>query len=334
MQSFAAFIRKLLFSETANAAAPRPTPDFRVLTENTSDVIIQVRPDGRCTYASPSCTRLLGWAPEELVGRGPEALVVREHIPEVAADMAAIAAGERKEGMLTLPLRTKSGGAVWVEAKARTISNPQTGEPGDLVVIMRDITERKKREEQMAALAMTDGLTGISNRRAFDKALYREWDRTLRTGGAMSLLLLDIDHFKEFNDTYGHQVGDDCLRLVAATVCRVLQQSTDTIARYGGEEFVVILPDTDLAGAMEVAERLRRAVADANLHHIKNQDGGGRVTVSIGAATALSRVGGTIRMPEGLLLAADSALYKAKHNGRNRAEPALLLAPEASSTAA
>lgn len=334
MQSVAAFFRKLLSGERVKAVTRCPAPDFRVLAENTSDIIIQVRQDGRCTYASPSCSRLLGWAPEEIVGRGPEAIVVLEHLPEIAADMAALTAGEREEGMLTVQLRTKSGGIVWVEAKARTILNPETGEPGDLVVIMRDITERKKHEERMAALAMTDGLTGVLNRRAFDEALNREWARTLRKGGAMSLLLLDIDHFKEFNDTYGHQVGDDCLRVVAATVCNVLQHSADSIARYGGEEFAVILPGTDLAGAMEVAEHLRRAVADANLHHIRNQDGGGRVTVSIGAATALSRVGGTVRMPEGLLLAADSALYKAKRNGRNRAEPALLLAPEASSSAA
>ena len=207
------------------------------------------------------------------------------------------------------------------------VRDTKTGKMNRLVVSMRDFNDRKQFEDQMAALAMTDGLTGVLNRRAFDEALAREWTHTVQTSGQMSLLLLDIDHFKDFNDTYGHQAGDDCLRVVAVAIRNALGRPTDLLARYGGEEFAVILPDVEASGAVEVAGRIRQAIADVKIPHLKNQTGGGKVTASVGAATALSRSGGTIRMPEGLLLAADAALYKAKRNGRNRVDTALLLAP-------
>jgi diguanylate cyclase (GGDEF)-like protein len=164
------------------------------------------------------------------------------------------------------------------------------------------------------------------NRRAFDQALDREWKRTLRESSEISLLLLDIDHFKLFNDRYGHMVGDDCLRAVATAVSGAVRAS-DIVARYGGEEIAVILPSALLAGAVEVAEKVRSAVAALRLSHEDNLEGGGGLTVSVGVATALARAGGTMRMPESLLLAADNALYKAKHEGRNRVATSLLLAP-------
>jgi diguanylate cyclase (GGDEF)-like protein len=176
-------------------------------------------------------------------------------------------------------------------------------------------------------LSLTDGLTGLLNRRAFDAALDREWKRTLREGSQTSLLLLDIDHFKEFNDQYGHQVGDDCLRAVAASL-KAAARATDIIARYGGEEIAVILPSTDTAGAVEVAEKMRSAVEALRLTHEGRPEGGEHVTASIGAATALARQGGTISLPEGLLLAADTALYKAKTGGRNGVATALVVAPK------
>jgi diguanylate cyclase (GGDEF)-like protein len=192
--------------------------------------------------------------------------------------------------------------------------------------VLRDVSERKALEEKLAALALTDGLTGLANRRGFDEALNREWKHTLRRGSAISLLLLDLDYFKQFNDSYGHQVGDDCLRTVAATLRATVRES-DVAARYGGEELAVILPDTHSAAAVELAERFRAAVEALGLTHSANSEGGGFATVSVGVATALSRDGGTIAMPEGLLLSADLALYKAKHEGRNRTATTLLVAP-------
>jgi diguanylate cyclase (GGDEF)-like protein len=213
-----------------------------------------------------------------------------------------------------------------MEMNVRLIRDSTTDEPLEVVMVMRDITERKILEEKLSALALTDGLTGILNRRAFDEALNSEWKRTLREGSQISLLMLDIDHFKQFNDKYGHQAGDDCLRAVAVAVSGAVR-ATDVVSRYGGEEITVILPSTSTLGAVETAEKIRSSIEALQIPHEGNPEGGGWLTVSVGVATALARQGGTIRMPESLLLAADNAMYKAKHEGRNRVATALLIAP-------
>lgn len=334
MRSISAFFQRLRRGNARGHSRPDFEPNFRLLAEHSSDIVMEVGTDRLTAYVSPSCTRLLGWLPEELIGRGPEAFILPEYLPVIEADVAALDAGARDEGTLVLQLRKKDGGSLWVEGKARIVRTDETGGVGELVAVFRDISERKKLEDQLALAAATDGLTGIFNRRAFDERLEREWANTVQRGGQIALLLIDIDRFKDFNDTYGHQAGDDCLRVVALAARNALQPAEGMIARYGGEEFVAILPGFDLPRAVETAEQVRSAVWTAEIPHLKNQDGRGRVTVSIGTATALSRAGGTIRMPEGLLLAADGALYKAKHNGRNRVETALLLAPEGSTAAA
>ena len=246
------------------------------MAENSSDIIIDVGPDRRAAYVSPSCTRLLGWLPEELIGRGPEVFILPQYIAAIEEDLAAFAEGKQDEGKLVMQVRAKDGRLLWVEAKARIVRDAKTGQMSRLIVTMRDIDDRKQFEEQMAALAMTDGLTGVLNRRAFDDALSREWEHTVRTTGQMSLLLLDIDHFKDFNDTYGHQAGDDCLRVVAAAIRNTLWRPNDILARYGGEEFAVILPDVDASGAVEVAERIRQAITDMKIPHLKSQAGSGQ----------------------------------------------------------
>jgi diguanylate cyclase (GGDEF)-like protein len=183
---------------------------------------------------------------------------------------------------------------------------------------MRDITERKllDLEEKLSELALTDGLTGLANRRAFDEALNMEWKRTFRVGSQISLLLLDIDRFKQFNDNYGHQLGDDSLRAVSIAVRNAVRREIDIVYRYGGEEIAVVylaLPCTDSVGALAVAETVRKAIMDLRIPHMKNSEGGFMVTASVGIATALARDGGTMKMPESLLLSADQALYRAKH---------------------
>jgi diguanylate cyclase (GGDEF)-like protein len=222
-------------------------------------------------------------------------------------------------------MRKKDGTLVWIEFTARVVRDPVTGEPEEAVVTMRDVSERKMLEDELSSLALTDSLTGLANRRAFDEALDREWKRTLREGSQISLLLLDVDHFKELNDRYGHQVGDDCLRAVAFAVKKAVRE-TDIPARYGGDEIAVILPSTDTPGALGVAEKVRAAVEALRLTNEDNPEGSGWVTSSVGVATALSRQGGTMKMPESLLLAADNALYKAKRKGRNCVATALLVA--------
>ena len=169
---------------------------------------------------------------------------------------------------------------------------------------------------QLAALAMTDSLTGVSNRRRFDAELAQVWTRAERQRGPVSLLLIDVDRFKAYNDRYGHQDGDACLRAVAETVQGLVDRPGDLFARLGGEEFVALLPGTSAAEAEGLAGRICAAVFDRALPHAGNLTCGGVVTVSIGCATALPHPGGTAAIA--LVASADALLYEAKRTGRNR----------------
>ncbi len=168
--------------------------------------------------------------------------------------------------------------------------------------------------EQLAQLAAVDGLTGIANRRQFDKVLHQEWGTAIQAATSMSLILVDVDHFKAFNDTYGHPHGDSCLQRVAGALVHAASRPRDLVARYGGEEFVILLPNTDLGGAAVVAERVRDAVAAQAIAHARSSVGP-CVTVSMGVAAARLRPD---LQPEALVAAADQALYQAKQAGRNR----------------
>lgn len=169
---------------------------------------------------------------------------------------------------------------------------------------------------ELHRLSSLDGLTGIANRRQFDEVLEREWQRSVRNDTPLSLILLDIDYFKPFNDRYGHQAGDDCLRMVARTLDRVVQRPTDLVARYGGEEFVVVLPDTNQAGAEAVARELLKEVRNLGIIHEASKVTD-HLTLSIGTTT---RDSGQPGSATDLVAAADQALYLAKEHGRNRVE--------------
>jgi len=167
-------------------------------------------------------------------------------------------------------------------------------------------------QEQLVRWAATDALTGLSNRRALDMRLDAEWMRAARQGSAISVAFIDIDHFKRFNDLYGHAMGDEVLSAVADCLTEAARPS-DVVVRYGGEEFAVLLPDTDAAGAIAAGERMRKNVE--GMPHFALTKGQPIVTVSVGCATRLPALGGG---PRELLLAADEQLYAAKGAGRNR----------------
>jgi diguanylate cyclase (GGDEF)-like protein len=168
--------------------------------------------------------------------------------------------------------------------------------------------------EKLHLISTQDGLTGVPNRRHFDETLAREWRRASRSQHPLSLLMLDVDCFKAFNDTAGHQAGDDCLRDVARTLAASLQRAGDVLARYGGEEFAVLLPETDAAHAEHLAETLRRRIESLGIPHPGSPTG--TLTASIGASTVVPSADAT--GCEALLRAADAALYDAKRAGRNR----------------
>jgi len=223
-------------------------------------------------------------------------------------------------GTLEYRVRKKNGDYVWVEANLRRYRDPITEIPIGFLNLVRDISERKRAEENLQAayrametLVVVDALTGIANRRRFDEALAVEWRRGLRMNTQLSLLLLDVDHFKKYNDTYGHVRGDSCLKQIAEASLDVVLRPADLVARYGGEEFAVVLPATDAEGARAVAEEIWQAVRNRHLPHEGNPHG--IVTISVGCASIVPHRGLT---PKEFVDIADKALYRAKRDGRNR----------------
>ncbi|MDM3870803.1 GGDEF domain-containing protein [Porticoccus sp. W117] len=168
---------------------------------------------------------------------------------------------------------------------------------------------------KLAQMATQDALTGVPNRRAFEYQLQREWGRSQRRQGSLALLMVDVDHFKEFNDRFGHTAGDLCLKEVAAAITKQLQRPTDLASRFGGEEFALLLPDTDREGAMVVAENILQAVRQVRIPGVEGQDSA--ITVSVGVGCCIPQRG---EGSEQLLEAADQALYRAKDAGRDRAD--------------
>ena len=184
-----------------------------------------------------------------------------------------------------------------------------------LVVLTRRLDEANK---ELTRLSSVDGLTGISNRRQFDESLAREWARSLRSAAPLSLLMCDVDYFKQYNDLYGHQAGDECLIAVARVLQSRVKRPADVAARYGGEEFAIVLPDTDKDGAISVAETVREGIAELKMRHEGAKIG--MLSISIGVASVIAtRESSAAEM---LLAAADAALYAAKQKGRNRVESA------------
>lgn len=196
-------------------------------------------------------------------------------------------------------------------------AGPIFDEAGKLIAVvetLRDMTDKKNVEDALYKLANQDFLTGLGNRHAFDDALAKEWRRAFRQETPLSLIMLDVDHFKAYNDTYGHLTGDNCLKAVGQVIAENLHRAGDVGARYGGEEFAVILPMTDAEGAAALAEQIRTQVQELAIPHSGSPEVG-LVTVSAGTATLFPTSESNL---ESLIATADAALYQAKHGGRNR----------------
>jgi diguanylate cyclase (GGDEF)-like protein len=235
---------------------------------------------------------------------------------------AAVRDGTQFE--FSLRLIRADGALRHVRSRGLTIAGPDKV-PAHIFGVFVDITEERNAEEVLRAenlrlqqIAYVDALTQLANRRQFDEALKAEWLRAIREETPLSLVMLDIDRFKRFNDLYGHLAGDECLRVVAAAVKSILRRPADLMARYGGEEFALLLPVTDDSGAVKLADRVRTAINALRLTHAGNAPGQGFVTASLGVSTAYPQPGSS---PEGwldLIKRADGLLYEAKRTGRNR----------------
>ena len=198
--------------------------------------------------------------------------------------------------------------------QARLLQEIRSTNEGLEATVRERTLELERSNRQLAALSSTDALTGLANRRRFDEAWAEEWQRAARQGASLALLLIDVDHFKAYNDHYGHQAGDECLRRVAAVLAGVARRAGELVARYGGEEFVVVLPGADATTAREFAERLRMAVEAEAMPHA-HSPAAPVVTISMGVAAGQPR---HETDAEALLKEADVALYLAKRQGRNQ----------------
>jgi diguanylate cyclase (GGDEF)-like protein/PAS domain S-box-containing protein len=309
-------IRQMLARQGMMAELVAKEADFRLLAEESSDMVARIGLDERMSYVSPSSVRIVGWESDQLTGTPALAGVSAEDLPRVRETVEALKRGALTEARITYRTRHRNADIVWLESTMRVTRRSETGKIDGVVAISRDVTQRKSAEEKLAVLATLDSLTGLANRRRFDERLQEEWARALREGSPLSLLMIDVDHFKKFNDQYGHPAGDACLRSVAKTLRAEARRPADLAARYGGEEFVLLLPNTEAAGCELVGERVREELRRLDITHAMNPPTR-RVTVSLGGATIWPNAE-LATETSSLLSAADRALYAAKHAGRDQ----------------
>lgn len=292
----------------------------KLVMENSRDIITIADFEGRRSFVSAAGVNWGGWSHEEMLDQRSLAMVHPDDRPKMAKTVLELRSG-KDDVLAECRVRTRDGNFVWVETSLRTIRDPVTGVPTGILNNVREITQRKLAEQQLAeayraveAMAITDALTGLANRRRFDQCLTIEWRRGMRERKPLSLLLIDADVFKAYNDAYGHLRGDNCLKQIAEAIQDVVLRPGDLVARFGGEEFAVILPHTAAPGAFQLAQDICAMVCDRQLPHSGNP--AGVVTISVGSATLVPQLG---QPAAALIDCADQALYQAKRNGRNRA---------------
>ncbi len=283
---------------------------FRYLLDQLNDSIWILDPDsGVIIDTNRAAYERLGYSKDDLVGNLlttfvsalPHNLTLRQYLEN----------RQNKEALIDGFHWHRDGSRIPMETNARLI---ELDSESYVIAIARDITERKHLEDELRQLSTIDSLTNVFNRRYFDDMLEQEWRRMMRVPHSLGVVMIDVDHFKHFNDTYGHVGGDACLRQVASALKNQMRRAGDIIARYGGEEFAVILPETDISTAKMISDALRKSVADLRIEH-SGLAGESIVTISVGVATLTPSTSQTSLK---LLMLADKALYAAKASGRNQ----------------
>ena len=287
---------------------------FKDIVENAQDVILVTKaqpitpPGPEIVYVNQAFTELTGFSPQEVIGLNPRIL---QSTGTDAGAKRTIYEGLRKQIPVRVTLKnySKSGKEYWLDLSILPLRNPR-GVVTHYVAIERDVTAQIDLQHQLEKLSSTDSLTGLLNRRAFDDIAENELSRYQRSGDTYALLLLDIDHFKQINDQYGHASGDGAIQAIAQ-ICESNLRLTDKIARIGGEEFCVLLPDTDKAGALAIAQKLRNIVSCTSV-----ATNAGDITMTISIGVAVANNADTVHAD--LMKRADQNLYAAKQSGRNR----------------
>ena len=289
---------------------------YRLLADNTSDLVARLGLDFRYGYVSPASRELLGYDPDELIGRHAGDLVHPADRAQWLQSLIDAPRARRDVTQATYRVLKKDGSFAWIEENRRKLLALD-----GFILSMRDVSRRKDAElrleeanQRLEVLARQDALTGLANRRHFDEMLAAEFRRAAREKTSLGLVMIDADHFKRFNDIYGHPVGDHCLRSIALALRQGLNRPADFVARYGGEEFAALMPNTTQAGAFELAERLREAVHGLRIPHQASPRK--IVTISLGVASVTPSEGEY--RTEDLVTAADTALYAAKKAGRDQ----------------
>lgn len=289
---------------------------FRLVDQSSDALFVVDLGDNRLIEVNNALAQLFGYRQSELLGAD-----YREHPLFFGARNGLNSLTDNSTGepevRFECDLQRGNKGQIPVELNAKQL---RVGGRNYLVGMIRDISERRALETHLWRLSLTDGLTGAYNRRAFDDRLREEWGRAMRSRAPLALLLLDVDHFKAYNDTLGHVAGDHCLRRLVQTLQHVFRRAGDHVFRYGGEEFAVLIAQTDADAALRAAQMAREAFAQLRLPHPTSPIAD-HATVSVGCA---------VRVPQAnqpqteLICRADQALYQAKNGGRNRVE----LAPD------
>jgi diguanylate cyclase (GGDEF)-like protein/PAS domain S-box-containing protein len=312
--------------EEAEREASKSQTIYQTVMDNSLDMIVLSGLNGKFLFVSPAVEKVTGWTQQEFLAL-PRFGSIHSEDHDLAENVIASIASGKVDHTFRYRLTHKNGGLSWVEGFMRGYRDSPSGPVAGFVLTLHDIRTQKETEDgwsaevaaladknaHLATLAAMDALTAIPNRRTFDQVLPVEARRHSSSGECLSLLMLDVDSFKKYNDRYGHPAGDVCLRKVA----RVIQESTgrasDLAARIGGEEFAVILPQSDEQGAIYVAYKILQAVRDLNIPHEDSVTG--KVSVSIGVAVWLPFETNEVSL---LIQQADRALYESKSGGRNR----------------
>lgn len=271
------------------------------------------------SYIGPQIEELLGWPQESWLTANDWIERIHPDDRERTTNFCVSQSIEGVDHEADYRALTVNGDFVWIRDVVHVIR--KNGVTTELIGFMFDISERKKMEDELLALnrklealTLQDGLTGVANRRLFDQTLKAEWFRAIRERQPLSLIVFDIDYFKQYNDCYGHLMGDECLTRVAQALNKMPLRATDLFARYGGEEFVLLLPKANIDSAIEIAEKCRSVVQDLAIPHEKS--GASNVlTISIGVASLTPAPDSE---PASLFEVADRMLYQAKQLGRNR----------------
>ncbi|OYD74498.1 UNVERIFIED_ORG: PAS domain S-box-containing protein/diguanylate cyclase (GGDEF)-like protein [Burkholderia sp. CF145] len=323
----AAFLRHDDTSASMRAEGERLEHDsavYRTLLESTKAIPWKIDwATMAFTYIGPQIEALLGWAPSswKTVNDWAERMHPDDRQKVVEFCVAQSQAGTDHEA--DYRALTKDGGYVWLRDVVHVVRTPDGG-VDSLIGFMFDISERKRTEEKLARLqkeledlSFKDGLTGAGNRRMFDAVMQREWAAGQASGKPLSLIIIDIDFFKAYNDYYGHLQGDECLKRVAGVLAQAAR-SGDFLGRFGGEEFVLVLPDTDADTAVKMAERCRDLIDAEAIAHVRSPHQQ-RVTASFGVGTIVPNGSSSGGMDTTAFInLIDAQLYQAKDNGRNR----------------